>query len=105
MIPALHRGLHRQTRRCLTRLAPLALAVLLLGGCAAHVEHAKALEQLAAGQQLEAVEGLRRASAMEPANHRYRMDYLSQRNGAVQRLVAAGDDDRAAGLAESAAQR
>ena len=105
MIPALHRGLHRQTRRCLTRLAPLALAVLLLGGCAAHIEHAKALEQLAAGQQLEAVEGLRRASAMEPANHRYRMDYLSQRNGAVQRLVAAGDDDRIAGLAESAAQR
>lgn len=95
----------QQTPSRLPRLAPLALAILLLAGCSGQYEHYKAMGQMDEGKQLEAIEGLRRASAMEPNNQRFRIDYLTQRNGVVQGLIAAADDDRAAGRADAAMQR
>ncbi len=61
-------------------LGPLALAVLLLAGCAAQLEHRKGLDLLAEGKTSEAVESLQRANTLAPDNLRYRVDYLNQRD-------------------------
>ena len=85
-------------------LSPLVLA-LLLAGCAGPLAHREALQLLDQGKVAEAMEGLRRASALEPENAAYRIDYLNQRNLAVQSLVRTADEDRKAGRFDDALTR
>jgi len=93
--------LHLPQRRLLSAL----VALTLLGGCAAQLEHRKAMTLLSDGKPVEAVESLRRASSMEPDNNPYRLDYLKQRTQVAFTLVDQGDEARRQGLSEVAAQR
>jgi general secretion pathway protein D len=87
-------------------LAPSTLALaLLLGGCAADLAHREAMGLLSEGKTTEGVDGLRRASAMEPNNVSFRVDYLSQRDAAVGKLLDTAVEERQAGRTEVAAQR
>ena len=90
-----------------THLAlPVLLAtVLLLGGCAAQMEHSKGVDLVAKGQAADGVESLRRAASLAPDNVNFRMDYLTERDRAVQRLVQAAEADRAAGRSDAAAAK
>ncbi len=75
-------------------LHALAIAVLLLGGCAAQREHRDGLDYAAQGKAEQALTSLRRANELEPENVRYKLDYVMQRNVAVRNLVERGDDAR-----------
>ncbi len=99
------RPLSRQLRRWLPLSAWYCLPIVWLGGCAAQFEHRQGLALLDQGKPVAAVEALRRANTLEPENLRYRVDYLNQRNSAVQTLVAAADDERLAGKLDAAVQR
>jgi general secretion pathway protein D len=81
-------------RAKLPGLHALALAVLLLGGCAAQREHRDGLDYAAQGKAEQALTSLRRANELEPDNVRYKLDYTMQRNVAVRNLVERGDDER-----------
>lgn len=81
------------------------LLALLLGGCAAQMEHRNGMSLVEQGKPAEGLENLRRASALAPDNVSYRMDYLTQRDRAVQQLLAAAEREREAGRPEVAAQR
>lgn len=61
-------------------------AALLLAGCAAQRLHSDGLDQIEKGQSREGLNSLRRAAELDQDNPRYRMDYLNQRQFAVQRL-------------------
>lgn len=63
-----------------------ATAALLLAGCAAQRLHSDGLDQIEKGQSREGLNSLRRAAELDQDNPRYRMDYLNQRQFAVQRL-------------------
>jgi general secretion pathway protein D len=78
-------------------------AALLLAGCAAQKLHNDAMQQLGDGQVPTALDNLRKASEMDPANARYRIDYMTQRALAVQRQIAAADQARTAGRLNEAA--
>jgi general secretion pathway protein D len=87
-------------------LARITLAlVLLLGGCAAQEEHRNALGLLALGKTTEGLDGLRRASTLDPENVNYRIEYLNQRDAAVRKLLDAAEDERQGGRPEMSAQR
>ncbi|MEQ1805918.1 MAG: secretin N-terminal domain-containing protein [Burkholderiaceae bacterium] len=75
-------------------LHTLAIAVLLLGGCAAQREHRDGLDYAAQGKSEQALTSLRRANELEPDNVRYKLDFVMQRNVAVRNLVEHGDDAR-----------
>ena len=82
----------------------LALAALLLGGCAAQRAHQEGLEHAAHGKSQEALASLRRATQMEPDNVRYRLDYAMQRNAALRDSVEGGDAERQAQRFDAAVQ-
>jgi general secretion pathway protein D len=94
----------RQVRPGLFTLSALACACLL-AGCAAQLQHREAMDLLAKGKSVEAIEGLHRASALEPDNAAYRIDYLTQRQSAVEALIAAAEADRDGGQFDQAALR
>lgn len=75
-------------------LHTLAIAVLLLAGCAAQREHRDGLDFAAQGKAEQALTSLRRANELEPENVRYKLDYVMQRNVAIRNLVERGDDER-----------
>lgn len=77
------------------RLTVLAVAALLVAGCAAQREHRDGLEFAAQGKQSQALESLKRANELEPDNVRFKLDYLMQRTAAVRTFVERGDDERA----------
>ncbi len=81
-------------RRALPALHALAVAALLLGGCAAQREHRDGLDYAAQGKAEQALTSLRRANELEPDNVRYKLDYVMQRNVAIRHLVERGDDER-----------
>jgi len=81
------------------------VALTLLCGCAAQLEHRKGLALLSDGKPVEAVESLRRASSLDPENGRYRVDYLEKRGSIAFELVGQGDEARRQGQSELAAQR
>jgi len=87
------------------RIASLASLLLLLGGCAAQLEHGRGLDLLEQGKLAEGIDSLRRANSLEPDNVRYRVDYLNQRGSAIQGIVAAADDERRAGRLDAAGLR
>mgnify|MGYP001245951182 CR=1 FL=1 len=81
------------------------VAALLLAGCAAQKHHDEGLQQVQRGQLAPGLQNLRRATELEPANARYRIDYLTQRELGAQSVLARADEARAAGRLDEAAQR
>jgi len=94
------------------RLSPLHLRPLLaalavaaaVAGCAASRQHTEGLEAMAAGDRERGLAALAAASAAEPTNSQYRLDYLKQLSLTVNRLLAQADDARRAGQYEAARQ-
>ena len=76
--------------------------VLALGGCAASRQHAAGLQEMAAGERERGLADLSAASAAEPMNSQYRLDFLTQLNQAVNGLLARGDEARRTGQVEAA---
>jgi general secretion pathway protein D len=83
----------------------LVLAMALLSGCAAQLEHRNGMALLADGKPVEAVESLRRASTLAPDNRRYRVDYLQQSANVAFDLADQGDEARRKGNSELAGRR
>jgi len=92
------------TPRLSRHLCALTIAVLL-AGCAAQQHHSDGLQQINEGKIGPALQNLRKASELDPANARYRIDYLTQRALATQGVLARADDARAAGRLDEAMQR
>jgi general secretion pathway protein D len=91
-----------QRRHLRTALAAISVALLLLAGCAAQMEHRRAEELMSKGNRNEAIEALKRVSTMEPENAAYRAEYLNQRNSAVLDLLAQAEREVADGSLDSA---
>lgn len=82
------------------------VAVLaLLAGCAAQRRHTEGLDLIASGKTAEGLDQLRQANEMEPGNARYRVDYLTQRQLAVQRQLQGADELYAQAQFDAAAER
>jgi len=88
--------------RARTALAPISVALMLLAGCAAQIEHRRAEELMSTGNRTEAIEALKRVSTMEPENAAYRAEYLNQRNSAVLDLLAQAEGEVADGSLDAA---
>ena len=86
-------------------LHALAIAALLLGGCAAQREHRDGLDYAAQGKPQQALDSLRRANELEPDNVRYKLDYVMQRNAAIRSAVERGDEERNAQRFDAAIQQ
>lgn len=76
-------------------LLRLALAALLLTGCAGHQLHRDGVDLAAAGRYEEGLVKLEEASKADPDNLGYRTDLLRTREQAVSRLLLAANGDRA----------
>ena len=83
----------------------LAIAALLLGGCAAQREHRDGLDFAAQGKSQQALDSLRKANELEPDNVRYKLDYVMQRNAAIRGFVERGDEERNAQRFDAALQQ
>ncbi len=83
----------------------MAIAALLLAGCAAQREHREGLEQAAQGKSQEALASLRRATQLEPDNVRFKLDYAMQRNAALRDVVERGDAQRQTQQFDAAVQQ
>jgi general secretion pathway protein D len=79
-------------------------AVGVLVGCAASRQHSEGLEDMASGNREKGLAELAAASAAEPTNSQYRMDYLKQLSYAVNSQLAQADEARRAGQIEAARQ-
>jgi general secretion pathway protein D len=90
-------------RKSLTMTAMAML--MMLAGCAAQRHHSEGLDLVANGKIPDGLEQLRQANELEPGNARYRVDYLSQRQNAVQRLLQAADVAYGQGQLDTAAER
>jgi general secretion pathway protein D len=86
------------------RLVVLAAAVWL-AGCAAQKLHDQSMDQIGAGQLRPGLQGLRKASELEPDNARYRIDYLTQRGLALQATLGRAEDAQRAGRLDDAQRR
>jgi len=76
----------------------------LLAGCTASRQHTEGMEAMAAGDREKGLASLAAASAAEPLNSQYRMDYLKQLSRSVNALLAQADDARRAGQYDAARQ-
>jgi general secretion pathway protein D len=85
-------------------LATLAVMALLVG-CAAQRHHSEGIDLIANGKTAEGLEQLRQANELEPGNARYRVDYLTQRQLAVQRQLQRADELYVQGQFDEAAER
>lgn len=81
----------------------LAVAALLLAGCAGSRFHTEGLKLRAEGKRDEAISNLRQASQLEPANSEYRIDLLKETQAYGRELVARADESRRTGSANDAA--
>jgi general secretion pathway protein D len=70
-----------------------ALLILLIAGCAARL-HRAGLDAMSRGEYETGVADLTEAIARDPGNVRYRMDYATARESAVQTLIAEADAAR-----------
>src|SRR5258708_27071000 len=85
------------SHRALSRWATPALcAAVLLAGCAVSRQHTEGLEAMAAGNREKGLAQLEAASAAEPTNSQYRLDYLKQFSLTLNPLLAQADDARPA---------
>jgi general secretion pathway protein D len=84
--------------------AAIASVVGVLVGCATSRQHTEGMEAMAAGDRQKGLAQLEAASAAEPTNSQYRLDYLKQLSGTLNRLLAQADDARRSGQYEAARQ-
>ena len=84
--------------------AAISSVVGLLVGCAVSRQHSEGMEAMAAGNREKGLAQLEAASAAEPTNSQYRLDYLKQLSVTLNRLLAQADDARRAGQYEAALQ-
>src|SRR4029077_301377 len=84
--------------------AAISSVVGLLVGCAVSRQHTEGLEAMAAGDREKGLAQLEAASAPEPPNSQYRLDYLKQLSLPLNRQLAQADDARRAGQDEAALQ-
>ncbi len=85
-------------------LAALVAVVVVLSGCAASRQHSEGLEAIASGDREKGLAKLAAASAAEPMNSQYRLDYLKELSRTVNGLLAQGDDARRVGQYQAARQ-
>ncbi|MBV8441720.1 MAG: hypothetical protein JO312_14375, partial [Hyphomicrobiales bacterium] len=87
------------------RLAVALLAAAgVVAGCAVSRQHAHGLDEMATGNSEKGLADLAAASAAEPTNSQYRLDYLKHLSLAVNGLLAQADDARRVGQIEAARQ-
>jgi general secretion pathway protein D len=84
--------------------AAIGSAVVVLVGCAVSRQHTEGLQAMAAGDRQKGLADLAAASAAEPTNSQYRLDYLKQLSISVNTLLAQADEARRAGQYEAARQ-
>jgi general secretion pathway protein D len=77
--------------------AAIALTVAgVLAGCAASRQHSEGLQAMAAGDSEKGLAQLAAASAADPTNSQFRMDYLKALSHAVNSMLARADEARRA---------
>jgi len=81
------------------------VAALWLAGCAAQKLHDQSMDQISAGQVRPGLQGLQKASQLEPDNARYRIDFLTQRALATQAVLSRAEEAHRAGRLDEAQQR
>jgi general secretion pathway protein D len=84
--------------------AAIGSAVVVLVGCAVSRQHTEGLQAMAAGDRQKGLADLAAASAAEPTNSQYRLDYLKQLSISVNTELAQADEARRAGQYEAARQ-
>ena len=82
----------------------LLAAAGVVAGCAVSRQHAQGLDEMAKGNSEKGLADLAAASAAEPTNSQYRLDYLKHLSLAVNGLLAQADDARRVGQIEAARQ-
>lgn len=80
------------------------IAALAVWGCATSRQHSAGLQEMASGQADKGLADLAAASAAEPMNSQYRLDYLKHLSQAVNGLLGQADEARRAGQADRARQ-
>jgi len=83
-------------------LLRVAMMSLLLAGCAAQRAHREGLQNMDMGQWEQGLAKLDEATQKDPQNPVYRADYLTHRDHAINRLLAAADGARAAAKRDEA---
>jgi general secretion pathway protein D len=86
----------------LRSISLVALMLCILVGCAAEKLHREGLAEMAAGRYEEGVAKLEAAAREHPDNMTFRVDLKTQRDAAVQRLLAQADAARSAGKPDEA---
>ncbi len=92
-----------RSRRWMGAAAVLSAAGVL-AGCAASRQHSAGLTDMAVGNPEKGLAELAAASAAEPLNSQYRMDYLKALSHAVNSQLAQADEARRAGQIDAARQ-
>jgi len=87
-----------------TRNMAMVLLGILLAGCAADRVHRQGLAAIERGDYESGVGLLQQAAHDDPRNMTFRLDLQTQRNVAVQQLVARSDSERGAQQLEAAAR-
>lgn len=82
-------------------IIPIILSFALVG-CAAEHDHAEGMRSITRGDPSRGLSLLAAASAADPGNSRYRMDFLQQRNRILRGLIASGDEARRQGRLDAA---
>src|SRR2546429_4139145 len=82
----------------------MVLLGILLAGCAADRVHRQGLAAIERGDYESGVGLLQQAAHDDPRNMTFRLDLQTQRNVAVQQLVARSDSERGAQQLEAAAR-
>lgn len=84
------------------RLYLLSLLVGLLAACATPPAFREGMALVAAGQYEAGLDKLARVADAEPGNAAYRVEYLKQRDAALERLLATAESARGAGRLDDA---
>jgi len=84
--------------------AAMLTAAGMLAACATSRDHTQGLTMISSGDREQGLAKLAAASAAEPSNSQYRLDYLKQLSLSVNALLAQGDETRRAGKLDDATQ-
>ncbi len=96
--------MHLRHKRAVRVATAIVTAAGLLAACASTRDHSEGLTQVSSGDREKGLAMLAAASAAEPTNSQYRMDYLKQLNLSVNGLLARADEARRAGQLDAAGE-
>lgn len=85
------------------KFAAMALALVLIAGCASDTTQMEARRMIASGETQAGLDMLARAARENPRDQQLRFEWLRQRDLASSRFVIQGDNARAAGQLDEAA--